>query len=513
MYTSGNSDGETACGARRAHAMKTTPSSVGKGACLGLILATLGACAVGPDFVRPAPLEADRYTTEAMPASTVEADAQVQHFAAGAALDTDWWRLFKSAQLDDTVRRALDNNPTLQASEASLRQSQDKVRAGYGVFFPQVGANLGAVRERIAPLQQGLQSPPSVFNLITLNGTIGYAFDLFGGERRAVEGLKAQVDYQRYAAKAAYLTLSANVVNTCIARAAYIAEVRATEQLIGLQRDELKSTEVQVRAGTAPYSDVLSLRSLIAANQAALAPLKQKISQTEDLLASLEGVVPSKVSLPDLELTGLSPPLDLPVSLPSDLARQRPDILSSEAQLHAASANIGVATAAMFPSITLNAAYGGSASSFGQLSAASGQFWSIGPSVSIPLFQGGRLWYGRKAAIDAYQAAQATYRQTVLDGFAQVADALKALEHDAQALQAEVEAQRAAGEALKLLQVDYRAGLVSYLEVWTADVQFQEATIGYLQAVAQRCQDTVALFVALGGGWWNQPRPTNPAPP
>jgi outer membrane protein TolC len=133
--------------------------------------------------------------------------------------------------------------------------------------------------------------------------------------------------------------------------------------------------------------------------------------------------------------------------------------------------------------------------------------------VSIPLFQGGRLWYGRKAAIDAYQAAQATYRQTVLDGFAQVADALKALEHDAQALQAEVEAQRAAGEALKLLQVDYRAGLVSYLEVWTADVQFQEATIGYLQAVAQRCQDTVALFVALGGGWWNQPRPTNPAPP
>jgi NodT family efflux transporter outer membrane factor (OMF) lipoprotein len=304
--------------------------------------------------------------------------------------------------------------------------------------------------------------------------------------------------------------LSANVVNTSIARAAYVAEIRATEQLIELQQQQLKSTEVEVRAGTAPYSDVLSLRSLIAANQATLAPLKQKISQTEDLLASLEGVVPAKASFPDIELTGLALPVDLPVSLPSDLARQRPDILSSEAQLHAASANIGVATAAMFPSISLSASYGGAGSSFGTLSAASGRFWSIGPSATIPVFQGGKLWYGRKAAIDAYQAAQANYRQTVLDGFAQVADSLKALEHDAQALQAEVDAQRAAGEALKLLQINYRAGLVAYLDVWAADVQFHEATIGYLQAVAQRYQDTVALFVALGGGWWSGPRPADP---
>ncbi len=478
-------------------------------ACCGAIFATLGACAVGPNFGRPPPPDADRYTAEPLPPATVAADDRTQRFTAGGVLTADWWRLFQSAQLDAVVRQALANNPTLQASEATLRQSQHQLRAGYGVFFPQVGAELDAARERVVPLQQGLRTPPGVFNLVTLSGTIGYALDLVGGERRTVEALTAEVDYQRYASKAAHLTLSANVVNTSIARAAYIAEVHATEQMIELQKQQLKSTDVEVHAGTAPYSDVLSLRSLIAANQATLAPLRQQISQTEDLLATLEGVAPSKATLPDIDLTALSLPLDLPVSLPSDLVRQRPDILSSEAQLHAASANIGIATAAMFPSVSLSATYGGAGSSFGTLSAANGRFWSVGPSVTIPLFQGGRLWYQRKAAIDAYQAAQATYRQTVLDAFAQVADALKALEHDAEALQAQADAKRAAGEALGLLQVNYRAGLVAYLEVWAADVQFHQATIGYLQAIAQRHQDTVALFVALGGGWWNESHPAD----
>jgi NodT family efflux transporter outer membrane factor (OMF) lipoprotein len=510
MCTSGNSSTPARETAGTARAMRPFQASVCRSACLLAILAMLGACAVGPDFHRPAPPDADRYTVEAMPQATIAADNQTQRFTPGAALAADWWRLFQSAQLDAVVRQALANNPTLQAAEASLRQSQHQLRAGYGVFFPQAGAELDATRERVVPLQEGLQTPAHVFNLVTLSGTISYALDIFGGERRTVEGLKAQVDYQRYASKAAYLTLSANVVNTIIARAAYVAEIHATEQLIELQQQQLKSTEVEVRAGTAPYSDVLSLRSLIAANQATLAPLKQQISRTEDLLATLEGVVPSKATLSDIELSGLSLPVDLPVSLPSDLARQRPDILSSEAQLHAASANIGIATAAMFPSVSLSGTYGGAASSFGNLSAASNRFWSIGPSAAIPVFQGGRLWYGRKAAIDAYQVAQATYRQTVLDAFAQVADSLKALEHDAQALQAQVDAQRAAEEALGLLQVSYRAGLVAYLDVWAADVQFHEATIGYLQAVAQRYQDTVALFVALGGGWWNAPRPIDP---
>ena len=396
--------------------------------------------------------------------------------------------------------------PTLQAAEASLRQSQDNLRAGYGLYFPQGQAGVSATRQRTAPVQQGSQSSGSIFNLFTASGTISYTLDVFGGKRRTVEGLRAQADSQRYETQAACLVLSANVVNTSIARAAYAAQIRATEQLIELENQQLHLAETQARAGTAPYSTVLSVRSLIAANQALLAPLKQNASQAEDLLAMLEGVVPSKANLPDIDLAELPLPTDLPLSLPSDLVNQRPDILSSEALMHVASANIGIATAAMFPSFSLSGTYGGASTTLANLSAVS-KFWSIGPTATTPVFQGNSLWYVRRASIDAWQQLQANYRQTVLGAFAQVADTLKALEHDAEGLQAQVEARRAAGEALNLLQVNYRSGLVAFPDVLAADVQFHQATLGYLQAVAQRHQDTVALFVALGGGWWNEARP------
>jgi len=472
----------------------------------------LGACAVGPDFVRPTPPAANRYTREQSVAGTSAADGQAQIYAPGAALAADWWRLFKSAPLDAMVKQAVANSPTLEAAEASLRQSQDNLRAGYGVFFPQIDAGLSGGRQRTAPLQQGVQAPGSIFNLITLGATISYALDVFGGERRTIEALRSQVSYQRYLGKAAYLALTANVVNTSIARAAYAAQIRATERLITLEQQQLAATEAQVRAGTSPYSNVLSMRSLIAANQALLAPLQQKLSQSEHLLATLQGVLPSEARLPDIDISGFSLPLDLPVSLPSELVRQRPDILSAEAQMHVASANIGVATAAMFPSFSLTGTYGAAGNSLGNLWAGNGRFWSIGPAVTIPLFHGGTLWFNRKAAIDAYDVSQANYRQTVLAAFAQVADSLQALEHDANALQAQVDAQRAAGEALDMLQVNYRAGMAAYLDVLTADVQFHMATIAYLQAVAQRHQDTVALFAALGGGWWNAPMGEGEAP-
>jgi len=487
--------------------MHTFRSSVRRGVSLGAVVALLGACAVGPDFVRPVSPEAERYTREALPEVTVAADGQAQRFAPETAMAAEWWRLFKSAKLDAIVQQAIANNPTLQAAEASLRQSQDNLRAGQGVFYPQAEAGLDGRRERTAPSQQGLSTTGTIFSLVTLSGTISYALDVFGGERRTVEGLRAQTDYARYESKAAYLTLTANVVNTAIARAAYSAQIRATDQLIELEIQQLHATEAQVRAGTVSYASVLGMRSLIAANQASLAPLKQKADQAEHLLAILEGVVPSKATLPDIDLSELSLPVDLPVSLPSDLVRERPDILAAEAQLHLASANIGVATAAMFPSFSLSGTYGAAGSSFSKLSASESRFWNIGPSATIPVFQGGQLWFGRRAAIDAYQQSQASYRQAVLGAFAQVADSLNALEHDAEALQALVEAQRTAAEALSLLQVNYRAGLVAYLEVLAADVQFHAASVAYLQAVAQRHQDTVGLFVALGGGWWDGPKP------
>jgi len=463
----------------------------------------LCSCAVGPDFVRPAPPAEERYTSATQADATLAADGQAQRFSADVVVSAEWWKLFKSEQLDAMVRQAIACNPTLQAADASLRQSQDNLRAGYGVFFPQIDAAVVGSRNRSAPVAEGLQTPGSIYNLVTISGSIGYTLDIFGGERRTVESLRAQTDYQRNASNAAYLALTANVVNTGIARAAYQAQVRATLQLIAMETGQLAAIQAQVNAGTSAYSSVLGMRSLIAANQAALAPLRQKIDQSEHLLATLEGVPPSKGSIPDIAFSSLALPADLPLSLPSDLVRQRPDILQAEALLHVASANVGVATAAMFPSFSLNGTYGATGTSFGNLSTPAGRFWSIGPSVSIPLFRGGSLWYGRKAAIDAYQVMEANYRQAVLTAFAQVADCLKALEHDAEALQAESEAQSAAKDALHLLHVNYDAGMAPYVDVLTADVQYQQATILYLQAGAQRQQDTVALFVALGGGWWN----------
>jgi NodT family efflux transporter outer membrane factor (OMF) lipoprotein len=472
-----------------------------------LVAAMLAACAVGPDFVRPPPPDTDRYTRLALPAATVAADGQSQRFGSSPVLPSGWWLLFKSDPLDTMVRQAVANNPTLQAAEASLRQSQDNLRAGDGVFYPHLEADAGASRQLAAPAHAGGPAPNGVFNLFTLSGTISYVLDVFGGERRTVEGLQAQADAQFYASKAAYLTLTANVVETSIARAAYAAQITTTGQLLTLEREQLRLTRAQVQAGTVAYGSVPALLSLIAANEATLAPLRQKVSQTEHLLATLEGVAPAEANLSDIELADISLPTDLPVSLPSDLVRERPDIMAAEAQLHVASANIGVATAAMFPSFSLTGTFGTTGSSLGQLTAGSGKFWSVGPTVAIPLFQGGALWSGRQAAIDAQQQSAAVYRQTVLGAFAQVADALKGLEHDAEALQSQVEARRAAGETLDLLQTGYRAGLVADLDVLSADVQFHQITLAYLQAVAQREQDTVALFVALGGGWWNGPVP------
>lgn len=476
-------------------------------------IVALSACAVGPDFVRPSTPVADRYTTEPLAPVTVIADGQAQRFHPGAPQTPDWWRIFHSSALDAVVRQAISASPTLEQAGASLRQSQDKLRAGYGVFFPQVDAGLDATRERAAPVPGAARASGSAFNVVTLGGTIGYALDVFGSGRRTVEGLQAEVDFQRNASRSAYLALTANVVNACIARAAYAAQARATAELIELEQEQLQGTQAQATAGIASYSSVLAIRAQLAQNRALLAPLQQSVSRAEHLLAVLEGTTSPAAALPDIEFSDLALPVDLPVSLPSALARDRPDILQAEAQLHLASADVGVATAALFPSVTLDGSYGSAGSGLGTLLSASGRFWSIGPSVSIPIFRGGTLWYGRMAAQEAYRASEANYRQVVLLAFAQVADVLNALEHDAQGLQALDDARRDSGAALRLLQASYGAGMVAYLDVLVADVQFHQASISYLQARAQREQDSVALYAALGGGWWNEARPQEPVEP
>jgi NodT family efflux transporter outer membrane factor (OMF) lipoprotein len=470
-----------------------------------ILLLLLTGCAAGPNFERPAAPEVTGYIHERIPAATVAAETERQTFHAGGTIAADWWLLFHSTELDAVVKQAIANNATLQSAQASLRQSQENLKAGYGVFYPSLDAGFSAMRQRTSPLRLGINTAGGLFNLFTLSTTISYALDVFGGERRTVEALAAQADYQNYAMLATYLTLTGNVVNTVIARAAYQAQIRAIEELIARQKEQLDIAETQASAGTAAYSSVLSINSQLASSEATVPVLRQKSDQAEHLLASLTGSMPVNWQAPTLDLSALVLPQELPLSLPSDLVRQRPDILEAESLLHQASAGIGIATAALFPSFNLSGAYGWNNRTIGSLTASDAKFWDIGPSVNIPLFHGGSLLHRRQASIEAYRKSLADYRQAVLNAFSQVADVLTALEHDAQFLQAQTQALNSARQALALVQANYRAGLVSYLDVLTADTQFYQAQINHVQAVAQRYQDTTALFLALGGGWWENP--------
>jgi NodT family efflux transporter outer membrane factor (OMF) lipoprotein len=460
-------------------------------------------CAVGPDFVRPEPPPIERYTQGIEPTTTIPVEGKAQRFEKGAAVVADWWRLFNSSKLDDMIKEAVANNQTLQAAQARLRQSQDNLRAGYGVFYPQLDAGFDAARLKSSQVRFGGNTASSIFNLYTLTGAVNYALDVFGGNRRAVEDLQAQVDFQRYTVLATHLALSGNIVNTVIAVAAYRAQIEATEQIITAEKEQIRITEAQVEAGTVPYVNVLSIKSQMAATEATIPQLQQKLSQAEHLLATLTGRTPAEWTSPRFDLADLTLPGDLPITLPSELVRQRPDILAAEAQLHSAGAEIGVATAALFPSFTLNGTYGVNNTSMSDLFTSAGSFWSLGANVAAPLFHGGALLSKRQAAIEGYQQSLANYHQTVLSALAQVADTLRALEHDAETLHAQSQALDTAEEALRLIQANYQAGIANYLQVLIANGQYHQAKIGYLQALAQRFQDTVALFVALGGGWWN----------
>jgi NodT family efflux transporter outer membrane factor (OMF) lipoprotein len=476
---------------------------------LGSLLAlqlSIAGCAVGPNFVRPEPPPVDRYTQGEKPVSTIPAEGQAQHFEEAAKVDANWWRLFNSPKLDTVMKEAFSNNQSLQAAEASLRQSQENLRAGYGVFYPQVDTSLNIARHKSSVVSFSGSTISNIFNLYTLAATVSYALDVFGGERRAVESLRAQVDYQHYTVLGVYLTLSGNIVNTIIAQAGYREQIEATEQTIDLEKEQINIAESQAQAGTIPYSNLLSLEAQLSTTQAALPSLKQKLSQADHLLATLVGRAPGEWSSPHVGLADLTLPSDLPLSLPSKLVRQRPDILAAEEQLHAASAQIGVATAALFPNFTLSGVFGLNSTSLENLAKDTVSFWTLGANVTAPIFQGGSLWFGRRAVIEGYNQSLANYREIVLSALAQVADTLRALEHDAEIVQAQSEALGEAKEALELIQVNYQAGTVNYLQVLVANYQYYQARISYVQALAQRLQDTVAFYVALGGGWWNAER-------
>ncbi|OJA78285.1 RND transporter [Burkholderia ubonensis] len=472
-----------------------------------LAAAWLAGCAVGPDFVRPAPPQAGGYAREPLPAQTAASDihgGEAQHFVHGLDLPGDWWTLFRSPALNAIIERALAANPSLQAAQAALREANETRLAGEGALFPTISAGASVTREKKAPASVGSGSGSAIppFTLKSASVNVTYLLDVWGGTRRQVEALTAQAEFQRFELEASYLTLISNVVLAALQDASLRAQVAATQEIVDIETQQLAGLKREFAIGAAANTAVLAQAAALAQARAALPPLQKQLAQTRNQLAAYLGRFPNDAPTETFELEALQLPATLPVSLPSQLVAQRPDIRASEALLHAASAEIGVATANLLPQLTLSAAYGSETAQtlFGPGTAV----WNIGAGLLQPLFEGGTLLHRRRAAIAAYDAAAAQYRVTVVTAFQNVADALRALQSDASAVNAQAAAERAAADSLAASQRQFRIGEISHLALLDAQRTYQQARIGEIQARVARYSDVVALFQALGGGWWNR---------
>lgn len=471
-------------------------------ALLPLLIITLAGCAVGPDFKAPAAPETDRYTAQPLPQSTVSTPVpggEAQTFAAGRPVPSQWWALFGSDKLNRLVEQAFAGSPSADSARAALRRAQENLNAQRGGLFPSVDAN-GSVQRQLAN-GSVLGQPAefnSLYNLYNASVDVSYTLDLFGGVRRGIEAQAAALDYQQYQLQATYLTLAANVVTSGISEASLRAQIAATRDIIAAFERQLKITEQQFELGSVSTAEVLSARSNLAATRATLPTLERQLSAVQNQLAVYLGKLPSERESTDFELSELTLPRELPLSVPSELVRQRPDVRAAEATLHQSSAQVGVATANLFPQLSISGSFGSQARTSGDLF--DDHVWSIGAGLTQPLFHGGTLSAQRRAAIAAYEQAGADYRRTVLTAFQNVADSLRALETDAEGLRAQHDAVSAAQASLELTEKQYALGSISYLNLLTAQRQYQQARINYLQALASRYQDTAALFQALGGG-------------
>lgn len=470
----------------------------------------LAGCAVGPNFQKPAPPKVDRYTAQPLTATATTPDiagGNAQHFDEGADLTGDWWKLFHSAQLDALIDQALKNNHDLKAAQAALTVAHENTLAQRGVYAPQVSADFSASRQRdpSAALAPVPSNNAFLYSLFTPQLNISYAPDVFGLNRRTVESLRAQERATRFQLIAAWTTLTSNVAVTAIQQASVRAQIDATRQLIDIDTRTLGIVQYQFDKGYASGVDVAAQRSQLAQARATLPPLSKQDAQLHDQLAVLTGDFPSELPPQSIELSQLQLPADLPVSLPSQLVEQRPDVRQAQANLHAASAQIGIAVANRFPNITLTADAGSTALAIGDLFKAGTGFWGLAADIAAPIFDGGKLKHQQRAAEAAYTQAAEQYRSTVLGAFQNVADTLSALQQDANALQANTAAEKAARTTLDLAQVQARDGYIGDLALLSAQQSYQQARIARIQAQTDRYTDTAALFQALGGGWWHRP--------
>ena len=475
---------------------------------LPVIALVLSACAVGPDFARPEAPATERYTPEPLPAET--AAAPVAHGAAqrlelGRDIPGEWWELFHSEALNTLIADALKNSPNIAAAEAALRQAHELTLAGAGAFFPTAQASFAASRNKTsASLSPATASGSLYYSQYSPQLTVSYVPDVFGGTRRQVEALTAQEEAQRFQLEAAYLTLSANLVAAAVAESALRGQIAATEEIIRVQRESLDILRRQQGLGQVAGTDVAAQEAALAQAEATLPPLHKQLGEQRHLIAVLAGRVPSDQPRPRFELASLRLPEDVPVSVPSKFVDQRPDLRAAEANVHAASALVGVAVANRLPQFTLSGNIGSTALTLAGLAAPGNVFWTVAGNVAQTVFDAGTLFHKQKAVEAAFDEAKAQYRQTVLTAFQNVADALHALQEDARALKAAAAAEMAAKTSLDIVRRQLQLGAVNYLALLTAQNAYQTALSARLQAEAARLSDTAALFQALGGGWRNR---------
>jgi NodT family efflux transporter outer membrane factor (OMF) lipoprotein len=498
----------------------------------GLLLtsALLASCAVGPRYHRPeAPANAG-YAPAPLPESSTAAPihgGEAQLLVNGRDIPFEWWQLFQSPALNALVAQAFKANPTITAAQAALVQAQEMVYAQRGFFFPTIDANYDFERQKLAgnlavadapgyegngdnlnaPVQNLNGTPhtaPLFYNFHTAQLMVGFVSDVFGANWRQVESLAAQADAQRFALEATYITLASNVVAAAIQEASLRAQIEATRRIIAADEKSLQILRDQLRLGYAMRMDVAAQEAALGQAKMLLPPLQEQFEQTRDLLRALVGNLPNQEMPQTFELDALQLPPELPLSLPAKIIEQRPDVRAAEAGLHAANAQVGVAVAAMLPQFSITGAYGGNADQFGWLFRTGGPFWSLVGGVTQPIFQGGTLLHRKRAASAALKQAAAQYQSTVITAYQNVADALHASLSDADGLAADVRAENAAKVTYDLARRQMEVGYLSYLSLLSAETAYQQTLLTRVQAQATRYGDTVALFQALGGGWWNR---------
>lgn len=477
-----------------------------RGRILWLLLgaAILAGCSVGPRFKAPAEPSVAGYTREIPTPKPAAANTNLdaaQSLVAGQAVAPDWWTAFDSTRLTSLVTQALNNSPTLAAAEAALRQARQIYAAQSGsTLYPTIDGKVGASRSEVnaATFGQG-RNQETLYSLYNAGIAVNYNLDLFGGNRRALEALAAQADYQKFQLAGARLTVAGNVVTTVFAQAQLVEQIAATEAILTAQENQLEIARKRFELGAAAKVDVLTLQTQVELTRAGLPPLRNKLEQADHLLAVLTGQAPGAADIPRFTLADFTLPTRLPLVVPSELVRQRPDIQASTALLHAATAEYGVAVSKLFPQIDLSAALGTQALTAGALFGVGSMIWNLAGQLAQPLFDAG-LKAGMNAAKASLQAAGANYQQTVLEALRNVADALVQLDTDAQVLQAQAAAAAAAQESLDLVEEQYLLGAASYLQLLTAQQQFQETRLGLIAAQAARLADSAALYQALGGG-------------